>query len=101
MSNSSNQLHPASRAMLVGAIVGGTASAASQWQSHKKGDIDTNQMVASVARDSLKAGLVSGATTYVADKMAGRPILSMLTILSASAAGLYLLDNITDKTNHE
>ncbi|GAL02613.1 hypothetical protein JCM19237_5506 [Photobacterium aphoticum] len=87
--------------MLVGAILGGSASAATQWKAHQQGDIDTNQLVGKVARDSMKAGIVSGATTYVADKMAGRPVLSMLTILTAGAAGLYLYESMTEKEHHE
>lgn len=91
MSNATNQLSPASRAMLVGAMVGGAASASAHWKEHKTGELDTNALVNQVVKDSVKAAAVSGATTYVAGKMAGRPALSMLTLLSAGAAGLYWL----------
>ncbi|WP_394199812.1 hypothetical protein [Shewanella waksmanii] len=96
MSNSQDKLSPASRAMLVGALVGGTASAASQWQRRQQGEIDTDQMVKHAAKDALKAGAISGSATYIAQQMAGRPTLSMLTILSVGAAGLYMLQQHKD-----
>ncbi|PSW18029.1 hypothetical protein C9I98_18210 [Photobacterium sanctipauli] len=100
MTNSTNKLNPASRAMIAGAIIGGTASAASQWKSHQQGELETNQMVTKVTTDALKTGLASGAATYVADKMAGRPVLSMLTVLSTGAVGLYLMDQYAEKKKH-
>lgn len=101
MSNATDKLSTASRAMLVGAIAGGTASIAKQWQQHQVGDIETNDLVANAAKGAVKAGVVSGATTYVAEKMAGRPALSMLTILSVGAASLYLFDQMTEDQNEQ
>ena len=101
MSNSSDKLNPANRALLVSAILGGAASAASQWKAHQSGDIDTNQLVTRVAKDSLKAGLAGGAATYVAGKMSGRPVLSMLTLLSVGTAGLYLMEEYAEQKNDE
>ncbi len=100
MSNATNKLSTANRAMLVGAIAGGSASIAKQWQQHKTGQLETNTMVSNAAKDALKAGAIAGSTTYVAEQMAGRPALSLLTILSVGAAGLYLLDQTSEK-NHE
>ncbi len=87
--------------MLVGAIIGGTASAASQWKRRQAGEIETNQLVCNVTKDSLKTGLVSGGVTYVAGKMAGRPLLSMFTLLSAGAASLYLMEHYRGNQEHE
>lgn len=101
MSNATDKLSTANRAMLVGAIAGGSASIAKQWSQHQSGDIDTNELVTSAAKDALKAGVVSGATTYVAEQMAGRPALSMLTILSVGAAGLYLFDQMTENQDEQ
>lgn len=101
MSNSTDKLSPASRAMIVGAIIGGTASAARQWKGHQARTIETNEMVSNVVKDSLKAGLAGGAATYVADKMAGRPLLSMLTVLSTGAVGMYMMDQYAGKNNDE
>ncbi len=92
MSNSSSELSPASRAMLTGAMIGGAASAISQWKSAQTGEITTEQFAANFAKDTLKAGAISGATTYVAGKMAGQPVLSMLTLVAAGAASVYLFD---------
>lgn len=93
MNTINNTLTPASRAMLVGAMIGGAASIARQLKQHKTlAHSDTNMIIANVAKDTLKAGAISGATTYAADKMAGQPILSILTIVAASSAGLYMLD---------
>lgn len=100
MSNATNKLSTANRAMLVGAIAGGSASLAKNWQHHKTKHIDTNTIAAKAAKDAIKAGVIAGSTTYVAEKMAGRPALSLLTILSVGAAGLYLLDQNSDK-EHE
>ncbi len=87
--------------MLVGAIAGGSASVARQWHAHSNGEIDTTELVATAAKTAVKTGAVAGATTYVAEKMAGRPALSMLTILSVGAAGLYLLDQVTESNNEQ
>lgn len=87
--------------MIVGALLGGGASAATQWKSHQQGKVDTNQMIAKVATDAVKTGVISGASTYVAEKMAGRPLLSMVTILSAGAAGLYMMEQMKDKQDNE
>lgn len=92
MSNIQKELSPASRAMLVGAMLGGAASVASQWKERQAGEISPDQFVSNVAKDTLKAGAISGATTYVAGKMAGQPVLSLFTILAAGAAGAYMLD---------
>ncbi len=101
MSNSTNKLSTANRAMLVGAIAGGSASVAKQWREHQNGDVETNQLVTNAATDAVKAGVVAGATTYVAEKMAGRPALSMLTILSVGAAGLYMLDQLSERNDEQ
>ncbi len=73
MSNSANKLSSANRAMLVGAIAGGSATIASQWKEHKAGNIDTNEMATSAAKSALKTAAIAGATTYVAEKMARSP----------------------------
>lgn len=92
MSNMQDELSPASRAMLVGAMIGGAASVASQWRERQSNEISSNQFAYNVAKDTLKAGAISGATTYVAGKMAGQPVLSLMTILAAGAAGVYMLE---------
>ncbi|GAD80240.1 magnetosome protein MamC [Vibrio ezurae] len=99
MSNSTNRLSSANRAMLVGAIAGGSTTVIRQWNQHKEGAISTNELVGNAAKTALKTGIASGATTFVAEKMAGRPALSMLTILSVGAASLYLLDQSSGSKN--
>ncbi|CAM4220492.1 hypothetical protein [Vibrio neonatus] len=99
MSNSTNRLSSANRAMLVGAIAGGGGTIIHQWNQYKDGSLSTNELVGNAAKTALKTGIASGATTYVAEKMAGRPALSMLTILSVGAAGLYLLDQSSGSKN--
>ncbi|WP_260260473.1 hypothetical protein [Vibrio intestinalis] len=101
MSNGTDKLSAASRAMIVGAMAGGGASVVSNWHRHQQGDIDTNQMATQAAVSALKAGAVSGASTYVAEKMAGRPALSLLTILSVGAAGVYLMDQLSENKSDE
>ncbi len=87
--------------MIVGALLGGGASAATQWKAHQRGEIETNEMIAKVTKDAVKTGVISGGSTYVAQQMAGRPLLSMLTIVSAGAAGLYLMEQLKDKQDNE
>ena len=99
MSNTNNELSPACRAMLVGAMLGGTASVASQWKKRQSGELSSNQFVKNVTKDTAKAGAISGVTTYVAGKMAGQPVLSMFTILTVGAAGLYMLEQ--NRENHK
>ncbi len=101
MSNSTDNLSSANRALLVGAIAGGSASIAKQWSSHASGELETTELVVNAAKTAVKTGAVAGATTYVAEKMAGQPVLSMLTILSVGAAGLYLLDQATESENEQ
>lgn len=101
MSNMQNELSPASRAMLVGAMIGGAASVASQWKDRQSGELSSNQFVTKVAKDTVKAGAISGATTYVAGKMAGQPVLSMFTILAAGAAGLYMVEQARENQVNE
>ncbi|OBT15541.1 hypothetical protein A9264_12800 [Vibrio sp. UCD-FRSSP16_10] len=99
MSNSTNKLSSANRAMLVGAIAGGSTAVVTQWKQHQNGSLSTNELVVNAATTALKTGIASGATTYVAEKMSGRPVLSMLTLLSVGAAGLYLLDQSSGSNN--
>ncbi|AMO55107.1 hypothetical protein EZMO1_0891 [Endozoicomonas montiporae CL-33] len=94
-------LSTASRAMIAGAMVGGGASIARHWQAYKQGELESGVLVADAARSALQVGAVSGATNYVAEKMAGRPVLSMLTVLSAGAAGFYLLDQLLDNKHND
>ncbi|WP_153914857.1 magnetosome protein MamC [Shewanella sp. TC10] len=101
MSNTYNQLSPASRALLVGAMVGGGASVATQWKSYKQGEIEAEMMVSKATKSALQAAAISGITTYAAGQMAGRPVLSLMTILAAGAAGLYLVDQFSGKNSHE
>lgn len=87
--------------MIIGAMAGGSASLVSNWQRHQQGDLATNDLVAQASLSALKAGAVSGASTYAAEKMAGRPVLSLLTILSVGAAGIYLVDQLSEESNDE
>ncbi len=92
MSNATDKLSTANRALLFGAIAGGSATIATSWRAHQNGVLSTEALVGRAAVNAVKTGLATGATTYVAEKMAGRPALSLLTILSVGAAGVYLLE---------
>ena len=97
MSNTTDTLSSASRALIVGMVAGSSATVVNNWKSHQNGELSTNELASKAAINAAKSGAVAGATTYVAEKMAGRPVLSMLTILSVGAAGLYLIDQTLDK----
>lgn len=99
--NMDNASGPASRALLVGAMLGGAASIATQWKKHQTGEIKTEQLVSTAAKDAVKAAVIGGATTYVAEKMSGQPILSLATILAAGTAGLYLLEQHRENNSNE
>ncbi|WED24671.1 magnetosome protein MamC [Vibrio sp. JC009] len=92
MSNMQDEMSHTSRAMIVGAMIGGAASIASQWKTRKAGEVSSNEFVGNVTKDTIKGGAIGGATTYVAGKMAGQPVLSMMTILAAGAASVYWLE---------
>ncbi|MCL1046964.1 hypothetical protein L2737_16825 [Shewanella electrodiphila] len=101
MSNAYSQLSPANRAMLVGAMVGGGASVATQWKSYKQGEVNAERLVSKATKSAIQAAAISGVTTYAAGKMAGRPMLSLMTILAAGAASLYLVDQFSGKKRNE
>ncbi|KAA8998094.1 hypothetical protein FJU30_16890 [Affinibrenneria salicis] len=100
MSNSGDRLHPASRALIAGAILGGVASGVQQWQRYRQGEQSLEDAACRTAGDAARAGLLSGGAMAVAEATAGRPLLTMLTVLSAGAAGLYLMDTLT-RSSHE
>ncbi|SDI97683.1 hypothetical protein SAMN04488540_104134 [Ferrimonas sediminum] len=101
MSNGSNQLSPASRTMIASALLGGTASAVSQWSQYQSGELAVNDMTTKVLKDAAKAGLAGGVATAVAGQMAGRPVLSLATVLCAGAASLYLIDELMENRNEQ
>ena len=90
------ELAPASRAMLVGAMLGGAASAAAHLKARNLGEHDDSNLITQVVKDTAKAAAISGVTTLVASKMSGQPVLSMLTIVSAGVAGIYFLDHYSE-----
>ena len=59
MSNMQDELSHTSRAMIVGAMIGGGVSVAGQWKARKDGEISSNEYVKTVAKDTLKAGAIS------------------------------------------
>ncbi|QUM82656.1 magnetosome protein MamC [Moritella sp. 5] len=101
MSNSSDKLSASHRAMLIGAMAGGGASLAGQWRDHQNGTLATNDVAMNAAKSAIKAGAISGTSTYIAENMAGRPALSLFTILSVGAAGLYMIDQMSERKKHE
>jgi len=101
MSNSTDKLSSSNRAMIIGAMAGGGASIAHQWRAHQAGEIATNDVAIKAAKSALKAGAISGVSTYIAENMAGRPTLSLITLLSVGAAGLYALEQISEGQNNE
>ncbi|MTI13705.1 hypothetical protein [Sansalvadorimonas verongulae] len=99
MSNSQDSLSSASRTMLASALLGGTASAISQWNDYQQGEIAIEQMTAKVLKDAARTGLAGGLATAVAEHMAGRPILSFTSLLAAGAATLYLIDELKENSH--
>ncbi len=90
-----------SRAMLTGAMLGGVASIAKQWKASQQRTITPNEYIKKVVTDTLKAGAVSAATAYTANKMVDKPVISMATILTVGVAGAYLLSSDTKGNTHE
>lgn len=101
MSNQSDQLSPASRAMIAAALIGGGASTAKQWQAYRQQEVDLDEATRQVLTDAVKAGAIGGLATAVAGAMAGRPLLSMLALLSVGAAGMHLMDEIKGNNQDE
>ena len=101
MSNSNDRLSTASRAMIAGAMIGGGASVASRWHACRSGELAPRELAAGAVKAAMQAGAISGATTCVAEKMAGRPVLSMFTLLAAGTASLYLMDQLLGSNPHD
>ncbi|WP_434777855.1 hypothetical protein [Neisseria sp. Ec49-e6-T10] len=101
MSNNGTQLKVHNRAMIAGALVGGIASGVENWKRQQQGEQSIQETTCKVVKDAAKAGVVSGAAMYVANATAGRPVLTMLTVLSTAAAGLYLIDSIKGNKNEQ
>lgn len=101
MSNNSDRLNPASRALIAGALVGAAASGIEQWRRYKNGENTLECAAGEVLKDATKAGLISGAAMTVANATAGRPVLTLLTVLSAGAAGLYFMDAVSKRNSDE
>jgi len=101
MANSSDKLSSANRSLLVGAMLGGGASVAKQWKSYQSDQVSTNELCTQAVKGAIKTGLLAGGTTYIAEKMAGRPVLSLATLLTAGTASLYLMEQIKDKQKNE
>ncbi|PWC11118.1 hypothetical protein B4923_14585 [Brenneria roseae subsp. americana] len=100
MSNNRDSLSPVSRAVIAGALVGTTASCVEQWRRYQNGEKTLHQTAATVMCDAAKGGMVGGVVMAVANATAGRPALTLLTLLSAGAAGIYLMDAISKKDAH-
>lgn len=101
MSNSRNDFSSVNRALVAGALVGATGSCIAQWKSYQSGAQSLNQTALNVARDATKAGLIGGSVMAVSRAGAGRPLLSMLAIVSAGVASMYVLDEIKKKNERE
>lgn len=101
MSNQSDHFSPASRAMLVGAMVAGGAASVHQWRKYQQGQQPIEKATGNMVRAAAKGALIGGVTTAMAGQMAGRPVLSALTVFSAGVAAFYLMDEIKGKTNEQ
>ncbi|WP_028115388.1 hypothetical protein [Ferrimonas senticii] len=100
MSNSSHELNTATRTMIASALLGGTASVACQWQQYQSGEIDVAELTKKALIDASKAGAAGGVASAMGGVMAGRPALSVATLLLGGAAALYLIDDVKEK-QHE
>lgn len=101
MSNSRDRRSPVNRAIVAGAIVGGTAAWMREWQRYQQQQQTLNEAACAVVKETAKASLISGAVMAVADASSGRPLQSLLTVLGVGAASLYLMDAITKRDNDE
>lgn len=97
MSNKTTQVNIYSRAAIAGALVGVGASTVENWQDYKNGELTVNDMTTQVIKNAVKGAVVGGATMMVSDATAGRPVLTLVTVLAAATAGLYILDSIKGK----
>lgn len=97
MSNKASQVNIYSRAAIAGALVGVGASTVENWRDYKKGELAVNEMTSNVIKSAVKGAVAGGATMMVADVTAGRPVLTLATVLAAATAGLYILDSVKGK----
>lgn len=101
MATNSNSGRLVSRALLVGAMAGAGTALVNQKKALQQGQVANQMMVLDMAKMAVKTAAISGASTYAAEKMADKPGLSLLTILSVGAAGIYLLDHYLDTKNEK
>ncbi|GAA4893812.1 hypothetical protein [Ferrimonas pelagia] len=101
MSNSRDQLSPANRALIAGTLLGGGTSALRHWQRYQQGEINAEQYRALLLRAAATTGLASGSATFIAQRMAGRPVLSFATLIAAGAAGTYLYQDLVRVNNEK
>ncbi len=92
MINTKDDYTHITRGILVGAMVGGVVSAASQWKARQAGDMTSQEYLSNVAKNTAKAGAMSGVTTTITSKVAGQPLINLAAVFAAGAAGVYLLE---------
>lgn len=93
-SNIQTKSNVCSRAMLAAAFVSAASSGTENWYCYKNGKQTLNQAIGGTIKSVTKASLISGAVILAAKSTSDRPVMTLLTTLSAVTAGLYLLDEL-------
>ena len=101
MNNSRDRQNRVGRAAIAGALVGGSAACAREWQRYQQSEQTLNEAACAVMKETAKASLISGAVMAIADTHKARPLESVLTIIGVGAASLYLMDAIAKRGNDE
>lgn len=101
MNNSRDRQNHVGRAAIAGALVGGSAACAREWQRYQQNEQTLNEAACTVMKATAKASLISGTVMAIADANKTRPLQSVLTLIGVGAASLYLMDAIAKRGNDE
>lgn len=82
---------------VTGAIISGSASAAREIRKVKAGEVEKNEAVKTVAKDSLSGGLAVAAGVTVAKLLFRSNILGTAAMIATSVGVLYAIDGLKSK----
>lgn len=82
---------------VTGAIISGSASAARQIRKVKAGEVEKNEAVKTVAKDSLSGGVAVAAGVTVAKMLFRSNILATAAMIATSVGVLYAIDGFKTK----
>lgn len=81
----------------VGAIIGGSASAARNLRKVREGELGKEEAIRDIVRDAAGSGLATGVATAAVGVIGGTGILSILGLLTIATGAKYIWDGAAKK----